>query len=111
MERKTTTQAHFIITLASLVLAGMIVCSTFLTNDALAVQNNVSNTTSCTPIDMTNVIKQSEQRVNDKLSEVRDMIQANNTSQAVQAMDEVQQEFQTFVGCVTASNYQKDALE
>lgn len=65
-------------------------------------QNNTTNITSGTPIDAVTVIKQGEQSVSSQLDQAREAVQSENTSQAIQYIEQAQDQLDTLAICATS---------
>ena len=87
------------------ILAVIIVITGITTHSASAIQQNINNTnmTSRTPVDIVNVIKKGEQAVNIELDKARAAIQSNNSSQALQLIEEAKQHVYTLSVCATSA--------
>jgi uncharacterized membrane protein len=64
---------------------------------------NNTNVTSKTPINAVDVIKAGEKSINAELDKARQAIQANNSSEALQIIEEAKQQVNTLSVCATSA--------
>lgn len=102
--RKLLSSFPDVIIIVLMSLTTIISWNTLGVQEALAAvgQNNSTNLTSKTPTDAVTVIKQGEQSVSAQLDQAREAMQSDNTSQAIQYIEQAQQQLETLAICATS---------